>query len=104
VSCRPDFSIPIYPAYMDKDGGLDTAALPITAKTPPTFIAIACNDRFALGALTYFTALRKAKAKGELHVFQVGGHGCGLRPVDKGLTTWPAHCETWLRGMGVLGK
>jgi len=104
ASCRPDFAIPIYPAYMEKDGGLDTAALPVTAETPTTFIAIACNDRFTVGALHYFLALRQAKVRAELHVFQFGGHGCGLRESGDALTTWPVHCAAWLRGIGVLGK
>lgn len=104
VSCRPDFAIPIYPAYMEKDGGLDTETLPVTKDTPPTFIAIACNDRFTAGALHYFLALRKAKVTSELHVFQDGSHGCGLRPVDEGAATWPVHCEKWFRAIGVLGK
>jgi len=102
--CRPDFSVLIYPAYLTTSGdaALDTATLPVDANTPPTFLAIACNDRFTPGAVLYFQALRKAKVRSELHVFQFGGHGCGLRPTADNVTTWPEHCERWLRGLKVL--
>jgi len=102
-SARPDFAVLIYPAYMEaKGGGLDAATLPVTRQTPTTFVAIACNDRFTPGAVSYFQALRAARVRAELHVFQDGSHGCGLRPVDAGLTTWPSLCERWLRGTRVL--
>lgn len=103
ASCRPDFAILIYPAYLAKGEGLDRATLPVGPRVPPTFIAIAANDKFAPGALFYAAALRKAKARLELHVFAVGGHGCGLRPPAVGLTTWPGRCEDWLRASGILG-
>jgi acetyl esterase/lipase len=74
----------------------------VNARTPSTFIAIGFADRFTLGALHYFAALQKAKVRSELHVFQLGGHGCGLRPTDATITTWPAHCERWLRDIKVL--
>ena len=104
-SPRPDFAVLIYPAYMAaKGGGLDAQTLPVAKHTPPAFVAIACNDRFAPGALAYFGALRQARVRSELHVFAVGGHGCGLRPVDEGLATWPAHCQRWLEAAGLLAR
>ncbi len=104
ASCRPDFAVLIYPAYMAAKGGaaLDRKALPVATDTPSTFIAIAFNDRFTPGALLYAQALRAAKVQSELHVFHEGSHGCGMRPVDNGLTTWPKHAERWLRTLGVL--
>jgi len=105
ASCRPDFAVLIYPAYLTaKGGGLDTATLPVTNQTPSTFIAVAFNDRFTPGALHYFTALHQAKVRSELHVFQTGGHGCGLRKTDATITTWPARCEEWMRTTGLLDK
>jgi acetyl esterase/lipase len=105
ASCRPDFAVLIYPAYLTLKGGrLDTAALPVTNQTPGTFIAVAFNDKFTPSALHYFAALCKAKVRSELHVFQTGGHGCGLRKTDATITTWPARCEEWMRSTGLLGK
>ncbi len=105
ASCRPDFAVLIYPAYLTgKGGGLDTDTLPVTRETPTTFIAVAFGDRFTPGALNYFAALHKAKVRSELHVFQLGGHGCGLRKTDATITTWPARCEQWMRSTGLLDK
>jgi len=103
-SCRPDFTVLIYPAYLTaKDGEkLDAATLPVGPTTPGTFIAVAFNDKFAPGALHYFQALRKARVRSELHVFHSGGHGCGLRESDANVTTWPAHCARWFRELGIL--
>ena len=106
-SCRPDFSIPIYPAYLVREGAppvADTAALPVGADTPPMFMAVGASDKFAVDAMQYGLALKQAKAPFELHVFQFGGHGCGLRKTDANLTTWPQVCEQWLRGIKVLTK
>jgi len=105
ASCRPDFTVLIYPAYLlTKDGNVDLATLPIDARTPTTFIAVAFNDRFTLGSLAYLAALKKAKVPAELHVYQTGGHGCGLRKTDETVTTWPTNCELWLRTIGALPK
>lgn len=103
ASPRPDFAVLIYPAYLAaaKDAGLDAATLPVDASTPPTFLAIGFSDRFTPGSLFYFQALREAKVRSELHVFQSGGHGCGLRP-GQTLTSWPVRCEQWLRDLEVL--
>ncbi len=104
TSCRPDFTVLIYPAYLAnaEATGLDEAGLPVTAETPQAFIAIAARDKFTTGALYYMLALKKAKVPAELHVFGVGGHGCGLRRTDAGLTTWPDHCARWLRAIKIL--
>ena len=104
MSCRPDFAILIYPAYLAsaEATGLDEAGLPVTAETPRTFIAIAAGDKFTTGALYYMLALKKAKVSAELHVFALGGHGCGLRKTDAAVTTWPARCARWLRDLKIL--
>jgi len=106
ASCRPDFSIPIYPAYLVQGTPpvADTAGLPIGPDTPPMFMAVGQSDKFAVDSLAYAMALKQAKAPFEVHVFQFGGHGCGLRKTDANLTTWPAACEQWLRGIKVLTK
>ena len=101
-ACRPDFAVLIYPAYMAGKDGLDAGALPVAKDTPPTFIAIAFADRFTTGALHYALALKKARVRAEMLVFHDGSHGCGLRPVDKGLTTWPTHAAQWMRAIKML--
>jgi acetyl esterase/lipase len=104
-SCRPDFTVLIYPAYLAlKDEGNKIAPeLPISAKTPPTFIAMSQDDPVRVeNALFYSLALKEAKVPCELHVYPSGGHGYGLRPSDHLVTTWPARAADWMRSRGLL--
>ncbi|MCX5682863.1 MAG: alpha/beta hydrolase, partial [Planctomycetota bacterium] len=91
ASCRPDFAIPIYPAYLVHEGTpptADTTGLPIGPDTPPMFMAVGASDKFAIDSLVYGLALKLAKVPFEVHVFQFGGHGCGLRPRGANITDW----------------
>jgi acetyl esterase/lipase len=105
VSCRPDFSMPIYPAYLvlkDQDNKL-APDLNVTANTPPTFLIQAEDDGIHVeNSLFYYLALKKAKVPAELHLYASGGHGYGLRPSAQTVTTWPKRAEEWMRGLGVL--
>lgn len=104
-SCRPDFSIAIYPAYLtDPDGSLTlTPNIPVTNGTPPTFLLQAGDDPYhAENSIAYFVALKKAKVPAELHLYTKGGHGYGLRRTALPVTRWPALVETWLGTINVL--
>jgi acetyl esterase/lipase len=106
-SCRPDFTLLIYPAYLTlKDQGEKIAPeLPITAQMPPTFIVMAQDDPIRIeNALFYSLALKNAKVPCELHVYPSGGHGYGLRPGSHAVTTWPARAADWLAKLGVLTR
>jgi acetyl esterase/lipase len=105
ASCRPDFTVLIYPAYLTvKDqGDKISPELPITARTPPTFIAMAEDDPVRVeNALFYTLALKNAKVPCELHIYPVGGHGYGLRPNGQAVTTWPQRAGEWLGARGLL--
>ncbi len=104
-SCRPDFCVMIYPAYLvTRDGGL-SRELMVSAKTPPTFLAHAANDPIIPdNSIFYFQTLRKLGVQGELHIYGTGGHGFGLRASDQPCSTWPKRCEEWMRTMGFLTK
>jgi acetyl esterase/lipase len=107
VSCRPDFTLLIYPAYLTvKDEGDKLAPeLPVNSKTPPTFIVMAQDDHIRVeNALFYSLALKNAKVPFELHVYPTGGHGYGLRPSEHAVTTWPQRAGDWLAKLGVLAK
>jgi acetyl esterase/lipase len=103
VSCRPDFNVLIYPAYLvDNDNKL-AAELPVTEKTPKTFIAMTEDDDVHVeGALFYYLALKKAKVQAEMHLYPTGGHGYGLRPSKNTVATWPQRTEQWMRSLGML--
>jgi acetyl esterase/lipase len=107
ASCRPDFTILIYPAYLTlKDEGDKIAPeLKITAETPPTFIAMAEDDPVRVeNAFFYGLALKKTNVPVELHVYPSGGHGYGLRPSTNLVSTWPGRAEDWLRSREILTR
>jgi acetyl esterase/lipase len=102
-SCRPDFAVLIYPAYLsEKDGSL-APQLTVTKQSPPTFFAHAGDDGIGPeNSIVLYQALRKAGVASELHVYARGGHGFGLRPTEQPASRWPQRCEEWLRGQGIL--
>jgi acetyl esterase/lipase len=105
VSCRPDFAVLIYPAYLvDKENKLPPE-LPVSKDTPPTFIAMTEDDgvRVECG-LFYYLAMKEAKVPAEMHLYPTGGHGYGLRPSEHLVSTWPARAGEWLKTVGVLEK
>ena len=106
LSSRPDFLIPIYPAYLGDRKNKDQLSdlVDINKSTPPTFIAITHDDsdRAYYSALLY-AALKKSGVVGELHIYSKGGHGYGMRKSNNPVHTWPDRCADWLGSMGLLG-
>ena len=87
----------IYPAYLDMGEGRSlTPELTVDQQTPPMFIFVAADDRYANSSLVMAGALRDAGLPVELHVLPEGGHGFGLRPGKRAAETWPRLAETWL--------
>ena len=104
-SCRPDFAILIYPAYLTAKGkpGELAPEIRVSGKTPPCFFAHAYDDPITPeNSIRMFLELKKHKVPAELHIYSEGGHGFGLRPSDKACSTWPDRCEAWLRSLGFL--
>lgn len=105
LSCRPNFSMLIYPAYLDKGENRSiTPELTISPYTPPFFIFGAVDDKHANSALVMTTALRDNKIPVELHLMNEGGHGYGLRRGNSAAETWPALAENWLNIMVKTSK
>lgn len=99
-SARPDFSVLIYPAYLDKGENRSlTPELTITDKTPPMFLFATADDKYANSALVMAGALRDAEIPVELHLLPKGGHGYGLREGNVAGETWPGLAETWLKSI-----
>ena len=98
ISCRPDFALLIYPAFLDKGENRSlTPELTVSKNTPPMFIFTAADDGYANSALVMTTALRDAKVPVELHILPYGGHGYGLRKGNVAAETWPKYAEVWLK-------
>lgn len=100
LSCRPDFALLIYPAYLDL--GINRALTPeltVSQETPPMFLFATADDAYGNSALVMATALRDAKIPVELHFIAKGGHGYGLRPGNVAGETWPGLAEVWLKNI-----
>jgi acetyl esterase/lipase len=106
ASCRPDFALLIYPAYLVPKGSEQVASdLPVNASTPPTFLAQTEDDNVRVEcSLFYYLALKNVKVPAEMHLYPNGGHGYGLRPSDKLISTWPKRAADWLRSLGLLER
>lgn len=105
-SCRPDFVILTYPAYLasdKKDGSIAAEAKP-SSGTPPTFLFQTEDDNIGVeNSLFYYAALKNAKVPAEMHIYPEGGHGYGLRPKVNAVTAvWPSLVIKWLKSIKVL--
>jgi acetyl esterase/lipase len=118
---RPDFMILAYPVISMKKqishGGsrqnllgskpdttlvdLYSNELQVKKKTPPAFIFHAVDDKAVPVANSQLMAegLKAAKVPVELHIFQKGGHGFGMRPVDPDTDRWPEYLDVWLKNL-----
>ncbi len=100
ASCRPDFALLIYPWQLldDKTQQL-SAEFPITAQTPPTLLVHTHDDgSTSLGPIWFYSRLKELKVPAELHVYQAGGHGYGLRTVSgTAIHKWVEPAEEWLK-------
>jgi acetyl esterase/lipase len=98
-SCRPDFVLLIYPAYLEKQGKV-APDLNLKAKIPPTLIVQTEDDtRFVLGSELYDAALDEAKVPHDFKLYPTGGHGYGLHST-KDVRAWPEHALQWLHKIG----
>jgi len=104
VSCRPDFTILIYPAYLT-DVGRPPGVQRVPKDVPPMFLAHAGDDPVTVESSTQlYAALKKAGVRADLHVYARGGHGFGKRPSDLPCSHWPQRCEEWMRSEGLLKR
>ncbi len=129
-SCRPDFSILIYPVITMTDpfthvgsrdnllGNAPSAALinllsnekQVTAKTSPAFLVHGRDDGVVnvANSQMYYDSCLKAKVPAQLNLFDHGPHGFGMggyignAKLDTGLASWPWLCAAWLRNQGML--
>jgi acetyl esterase/lipase len=95
AAARPDFAAPIY--------GAPFGVMPeIPAKLPPIFMAWAQDDDLASPAINrFYDALRKAGHKPEIHVFNSGGHGFGIKKQGTSSDHWLDEFYFWLEAQGL---
>lgn len=123
-SCRPDFAILIYPVITMKElthGGSRRNLLGsfpdprlveslsnetrVTKDTPPTFLVHASDDGSVpvRNSVNYYLALIKAGVPAEMHIYENGGHGFGMRFDSRSVAggTWQDRLADWLRARGL---
>lgn len=104
TSCRPDFAVLVYPAYLTVKGKDELAPdIRVSKDSPPMFFVHAGDDRvLSDNSVIMYLALKRAGVPAELHVYASGGHGFGLRPSAQPSSAWPLRCADWLRNQGLL--
>jgi len=122
ISLRPSFAILLYPVVtfgpkahvgskenlIGKNAPQDLVDLysnekQITPNTPPTFLVHAQDDGLVPveNSLMFYDAMLKNNVKGEIHIYQSGGHGFGLHnKVTK--DDWFNSLAKWMDGNGWL--
>jgi acetyl esterase/lipase len=117
ITARPDFAVLMYPviatrgdaahkgsAEQLRKAGVAASVLArspdlnVSAGTPPTLLVHAGDDASVPveNSLLMYRALQKAQVRSELHVFESGGHGFGLRGVaGKTVAAWPQLVQNW---------
>ena len=94
LGCRPDFLIPIYPGFRGPE-------FHVSKETPPTFMAVASNDKRCAGiCVRLYQELAKAEVPAELHIYTRGGHGFGMHDRPMPVTRWTARLKEWLDDSG----
>ncbi len=95
---RPNFIAPIY-AY---EPAVIGSTIP-TQKTP-IFVAVAGDDQLQMMPMS-ISIYRKwfdAKQPAELHIYEKGGHGFGMRKQNLPTDTWYERFGEWLKMQGLM--
>lgn len=102
-SCRPNFCMLVYPAYLDGDNFSLSPEIKVTSKTPPTLLIQTEDDQsYINSSLFYYYALKEAGVPAWMHLYSQGGHGYGLRDTGSVVNSWPDRAEDWFREIGVI--
>ena len=66
-------------------------------------MVIAHDDRDrSVAVAELYIALKRANVSAELHIYESGGHGYGLRETELPVTSWPDRMEEWMRRLGLF--
>lgn len=105
ASAVPNFAILVYPAYLVTKDSPPKLQPEVTVDkdSPPMFLVHAWDDPVTpQSSIQLASALKDAGVRSELHLFDRGGHGYGMRPTEVPVTRWPVLCEAWLNANGWL--
>ena len=121
TSLRPNFMILIYPVISFTDSIAHMGSrnqmigknpspekvkeysneLQITSNTPPTFLVHASDDGGVKvqNSITFYLALVKNNVPAEMHIYETGGHGFGMKQKNKN-EFWMERCKNWMQNNG----
>lgn len=103
TSCRPDFCLLVYPAYLHGENFQLAPELKVSSETPPTLIIQTEDDKsFIDSSLFYYYALKEAGIPASMHLYSKGGHGYGLRDTGTPVNEWPDRAEDWFHEIGAI--
>ena len=119
ISCRPDFSILVYPVISftedfshtgsrtallgeNPDPGLVryySNELQVTEDTPPALLIHSGDDEGVpvQNSIAYYQALLQKGVEAEMHIYPYGKHGYSLAIGRGYLSTWPDRALDWIR-------
>ncbi len=123
-SSRPDFMLLLYPVitFREEFGhmgsrknligeGNDWALvrkysneLHVTPETPPTFLVLADDDKTVppRNSVEFYLKLKENNVPAEMHIFQEGGHGFGIRKNNLPVDQWPELFFNWLKASKIV--
>jgi acetyl esterase/lipase len=97
-AARPNFFAMIY-------GGPFGVMPAIPAKLPPMFLAWAQDDPLVLDPVVkFYDALRAAGHKPELHIYNAGGHGFGMKKQGMSSDHWIDDFYNWMEAQGLTRR
>ena len=96
LSSRPDFTINVYPGFRPE-------IIIVPKGAPPAFLVCASDDRpHALTTAKLYLALEQAGVPVEMHLFERGGHGFGMRDRHAPVSSWNNQLEEWMKDHHLL--
>lgn len=124
LSCRPDFLLLLYPviSFNEEFGHMGSRKnligegndwklvekysneLHVTQQTPPTFLILADDDKSVVprNSVEFYLQLKENNVPAEMHIFQKGEHGFGMRKKNLPVDQWPNLFFDWLKTIKIV--
>ena len=106
-SCHSDFSLLIYPWNITNPAtGQLLPEIKYNPQSKPAFIVHTHDDRStSVGSVLIYVDLKANNVPAELHVYENGGHGYGMRSRENSyIGTWAERAGDWLKLRGLGSK
>ncbi|HKJ78991.1 MAG TPA: alpha/beta hydrolase [Prolixibacteraceae bacterium] len=124
MSSRPNFMLLLYPVitFREEFGHMGSRKnligegnkwemvhnysneLHVSPETPPTFLILADDDKAVppRNSIEFYLALKENNIPAEMHIFQEGGHGFGIRKTGLPVDQWPELFHQWLKAQKII--